>query len=211
MLEAACNKGSLLVTEWILRHWSAKIKSLLLRIIQKIMSRNNKITANDLTQFRKRTACINQALITACSNGHVKVIQLLVDETLFISEDVDRNGNTALHLVICNCSNDWTSLHAACDKNDADEIEKLLSAYKHPRGKKIRDKKFHIFLNKQNNYGRTPLHQACLVGHLGIVRILLSQFALTNIKNHWDETPYEQAIYNGNKHIQTFLEFYTMS
>ena len=174
MLEAACNKGSLSVIQWL--------------------------QYNKPAEFN---LCIDQLLITASLNGHRKVIKFLLensnDTLTLLNEFNGKCEDTILHLVIWKDSNDWTPLHAACDKGDKKEVDNIL----------VYDKSY-LLLNSQNNYGRTPLHQACLRGNSEIVDTLLVSGADTRITNDFGDTPREQAIHNGNAQNTVLLRILNM-
>ena len=49
------------------------------------------------------------------------------NDVLFLNDAYGKNKDTILHLVIWKDNNDWTPLHAACDKKkDVDELKKSI-------------------------------------------------------------------------------------
>ena len=55
-------------------------------------------------------------------------------------------------------------------------------------------------------YGKTPLHKACLMGHVDMVRMLLSEFqADTTLQDKWGDTPLHVAAYWGKEEVALTL------
>lgn len=60
-------------------------------------------------------------------------------------------------------------------------------------------------VNSRDNYGNTPLHDACYSGHMDIVIILLEGGANINSKGKFGWTPLHWASYSGNKEMALLL------
>lgn len=145
-------------------------------------------------------------LHTACQNGYVDVVNLLLDREADV-EIIDNDG--------------WTPLYTAC-VNGRLEIVKLLlnrgadftmtSHFKFtPLHAASQKGHFEILLNRGANFaiankdGWTPLHSACQNGHFEIVKLLLDRGADLTITDDYEWTPFYVACQNGHNGIVKLL------
>lgn len=104
-------------------------------------------------------------LNAAARNGHLEIVQYLVER----GANIDQNDNH-LHK---------TALLAASFERHFDIVQYLVE-----KGANV---------NAQSMNGFTPLHDAAYVGNLQIVRFLVDHGADVRIKNGHDQTPLETA------------------
>ena len=61
-------------------------------------------------------------------------------------------------------------------------------------------------VNCKGAYRRTPLHSACISGHMDMVRMLISEFqADTTLQDKWGDTPLHEAAWNGRGELALTL------
>ncbi len=60
-------------------------------------------------------------------------------------------------------------------------------------------------IEKEDNYGRTPLHHASTNGHKKIVELLIAKGADVNAKSKFENTPLNLAAFWGHKEIAELL------
>ena len=116
------------------------------------------------------------ALILAARNGHVEIVQALVDA----GADIDlqsKSGSTALMF--------------AASKGHTDVVKALLGA--------------DADLNAKNNNKNTALMVAAQNGHVGCVQVLLAAKAHSDLKNEHDQTALMVAAQNGHVGIVQIL------
>ena len=88
--------------------------------------------------------------------------------------------------------NKYPKLHRAVLCQDIDLVKSILNS--HPDDIHTRD-----------TDGDTPLHLACRLCSLDIINILITRGADTDIKNNYDETPYDHIVFDDIKdHFQHF-------
>ena len=182
ILTAACNHAHAKFVDWILRNTCV-----------------NLLIIND-----ESAICKNIPLITASLKGHKGVVKQMIEfGAPYVNQATDDFFNTVLHLTIWTNRDDLNDknfrINAFCTDGNTEGLTDVLAS--------LKNSEMEASINQQNNFGRTPLHQACILGHLNIVNILLSLMARTDIMNNYNETPYEQAIYNGNNHLLPSLNF----
>jgi ankyrin repeat protein len=102
----------------------------------------------------------------------------------------DTIRNAPLHLVMWSEEN--SDLHKAAVDGDVDKLSDLVY---------VGD------ANTLNNFGCTPLHHACMYGHVDITRLLLSVFARTDIEDDYRRTPVMMAEYSGNFEVAPYLHY----
>ena len=108
---------------------------------------------------------------------------LLIKHKKFIINIQNNNGNTVLHNAI-----KMNNLHI---------VTLLLS---HPKIGEI--------INIQNDLGNTPLHEAILKSNcdIDIIKLLLTQPIMRELRNNNNETPLDIAIKNNNTELITLLQ-----
>ena len=145
----------------------------------------------------------------ACRNGHLGIVRFLLVNKKCDLNTQDNVGNTSLHLAcnsksldiirlllekrcstnICNKKGKTTQnipvnengdclLHLACQWDDVDIVRYLITDER-------------CDLNIQNVYLNTPLHIACYLKALVIIRLLLEKRCSTEISNKIGETAYD--------------------
>ncbi|KAL7917104.1 ankyrin repeat-containing domain protein [Trichoderma austrokoningii] len=159
----------------------------------------------------------HQALHIAVQSGRIDLITLLLeqqDSKMDLSE-VDRNGNTPLHIAAsrgyngivkallhagaptkCLDMDQHTPLEAAIRARHLDTVELLQRADPTPEGNNLGNRTTTFDssrLNIHDDLGRTPLHRAVLLGHLGTVNQLLEGKADTNLPDQIGRTPLHYA------------------
>jgi ankyrin repeat protein len=132
------------------------------------------------------------SLITSCYEGHMTVVKrLLTGATSTYDVDIvtDVRCNTALYEVIW--STQETPLHKSCIRYDlATVVEEV---YKSD-------------VNMQDSDGMNAMHNACVCGHLDIVKVLLSVFADTNITSDFGIAPVAVGEYYGNPELAHYIK-----
>lgn len=126
-------------------------------------------------------------LYTACSNGYIKIVKLLLlyDPIIDITKP-DQYDKSVLH-----ADQYTTPLYIASEKGYF-EIVKLLLEHK-------------AKVNFPNLQHDTALHLACEGGHIEVVKLLLSYGALVNARNHDLCTPLHNACFHGHFDIAQLL------
>ena len=154
---------------------------------------------NSVLIYEEQLIC--KLLVAASSKGHLAVVEQLLrkDWTSSLDKAVDEYNDTILHFTIWKNDNVWNDndLFASCKNGDENEWQDILMK-KNPKFETS-------IIDQQDNDGRTFLHHACLLGHVNIVKILLSYFARTDITSYFKETPLEQALHSGNFHLTQIL------
>uniref|UniRef100_A0A3P8T6P0 BRCA1 associated RING domain 1 n=1 Tax=Amphiprion percula TaxID=161767 RepID=A0A3P8T6P0_AMPPE len=85
-----------------------------------------------------------------------------------------------------------TPLHLAAIKGDVEAVKELLEQGADP--------------NLKDNAGWTPLqHEACNLGHLAVVEVLISRGALLNTPGYENDSPLHDAVRNGHPAIVKLL------
>jgi hypothetical protein len=132
------------------------------------------------------------SLAAACYEGHMTVVKrLLTDATSMYDVNMvtDVRCNTTLHEVIW--STQETPLHKSCIRYDiATVVEEV---YKSD-------------VNMQDSDGMNAMHNACVCGHLDIVKVLLSVFADININNDFGNTPVAVCKYWDNPELAGYIQ-----
>ena len=103
-----------------------------------------------------------------CGGGSASMLRELISNFGHDSSCVDDDGNTLLHTA------------AQCGKN---EIVQMLA----------REYSDRCPIDSRNSQGQTPLHCACVGGHVSVVRILLSHKASVYIRDEKGHTPIKIA------------------
>ncbi|XP_036355694.1 E3 ubiquitin-protein ligase MIB2-like isoform X12 [Octopus sinensis] len=128
---------------------------------------NSKENNNLQVNLRNILGCI--ALHVACLFGHIKVVELLLQQNGTDVNAVQEDG--------------WTALHVACHFGHRKVVELLLQQ----NG---------IDANKVNLKGDTPLHQAVRKRHYDVVASMLVQDSVKlDIENNRKRTPLLEAMY----------------
>ena len=114
----------------------------------------------------------------ACKNGHLPVVQYLIEQQKF---DINIKG-----------FQEKTPLHYACEKDHLPIVEYLIS-----KGANI---------NAKDRGGDYVIHYACRKGLLPIVQYLIEQQNVDiDIKNKYEETPLQYACEKGHLPIIEYL------
>ncbi|KAL8800854.1 MAG: hypothetical protein Q9182_004874 [Xanthomendoza sp. 2 TL-2023] len=149
----------------------------------------------------------------ACEQGHVEVVQSLLDFNADTNIRGDNDGRNALHLaarssvpaivrlvlnqgveVNARSSDKMTPLHIACLQENVEIVQSLLD--------------FNADINLHNNKGENPLHFAARSGVPAIVRLLLNRGMEVNVRSTDGSTPLHQASRFGHiEFIQLLLDF----
>jgi ankyrin repeat protein len=132
------------------------------------------------------------SLAIACYEGHMTVVKRLLAETTsqrYVDTVTGERGNTALHEVIWHSQ--MTPLHEACHNGDTAAVVDVID---------------NSDVNMQDGVGRTAMHLACVSGRFDIVKVLLSQFADTNITNDKGRTPAAVCEFGGSPELATYLQ-----
>jgi ankyrin repeat protein len=132
------------------------------------------------------------SLAAACYEGHVAVVKrLLINVTLQCEVNAVSGvmRNTALHEVIRYTRE--TPLHVSCYRGDTAAVVDVV---------------YESDVNMQDKGGRTAMHNACVNGHLDIVKVLLSVFADTDITNDYGDTPVALCEYYGSPELAHYIQ-----
>ena len=79
-------------------------------------------------------------------------------------------------------------------EEDASKVQKLISAAAQGELERIRELGFQgVDLESSDYDGRTPLHLAAVNGHVEVVKYLVEYGVNKDVKDRWDNTPYDEA------------------
>lgn len=132
-----------------------------------------------------------------CEHGNLAQVKCLVEECNANIDMQNRNGNNELHYA---CKNGDTDIIGYLTMNAANDF--MLSYAAWDNG--YYDKKQYI--NKENNYGSTPLHHACLHNQLAAVICLIEDHnADIDIRNKRGKSPLDVACSKGHIKIIEYL------
>lgn len=150
------------------------------------------------------------ALQRAAADGHVEVVQLLLQHGCDPNKQDHLHGNTAAHEAAwkgysrCVCAlarggaslavrngAGFGALHLACQNGHNQSCREILLAGASP----------HL----QNNYGDTPLHTAARYGHAGVTRILISAQCRVSDQNKNGDTALHIAAAMGRRKLTRIL------
>lgn len=147
--------------------------------------------------------------LKATHNRFLEYALLLVTD---INESVDAHGNTALHIAAFN--GDAQKLRTILDvfgiKINAlnkNKITPLLMSIREPMGefhkKSIQEQliKHGANINLANSRGFTPLHEACLLGNMELIKLLLQNRAHVYILDKKGKVPIQYA----HKDVRLFI------
>ena len=166
----------------------------------------SQVLYRDLNQHNGR---FGSPLSAACSNGHLKTFQRLIQ----IGADINAEGGQF-----------GSALNTAVTKNQEEMVRTLvaLGASQEPRdflgrspvyiASKGGSAHFVSLLLQHggdiittNNYGYSPLNVAASCGHLEVVRLLLEKKADLTVVNSGGWTPLNSACYNGHLEVVRLL------
>jgi len=147
-------------------------------------------------------------LHNACENGDVDMVQLLLDKGASI--DVrNKNDSTPLHRAALNGHLDVVHMllnkanEVNQDRRKLKMTEEVISKHAKPHNFK---KTYEMdVVNVLDMTDCTPLHLACLKGHLEIVKALVEAGAMTNMEDRFSETPMMWARRHNKKDIEDYL------
>lgn len=155
--------------------YDARNNSMLLLACQRNLVDNVKEALKNEDIEVNCTAGMLTPLVMACSNGHVEIIELLLQ-----SKNISINQPSA---------DGWLPLSAACYQGHLQVVKVLVEQP-------------NILINEARATSSTPLGFACANGHLEIVKFLLNQpGVLVNKANNLDETPLCKACRYGHLEI----------
>ena len=184
-LRYACANGHTELASWLLTNTAVDI--------------NNK----GYTYFRAQEST---ALVAACSRGHLKTAEKLLQcELCEVNVTAGSRQETPFHLVIWCSKYNWTELHQAASDGNAELIGNIV--------KKLCDVSTQnpefsfTMINWLENSGRSALHITFLSGHYEAVRTLLSFSAKTQIKNDDGDSFVDIAKTWGNQELIILLDF----
>jgi ankyrin repeat protein len=134
---------------------------------------------------------LSGTLIKTCFRGQWNVATWLAVNAEIDINQTDSNGNTLLHGAVGFCKDKGhTRLHKACQMGDVAEVWRLSDDD----------------VNAQNNYGDTPLHEACRHGYRDIVEMLVRNGCDLSIRNDNGRTPAQHALWLNHGELLTLLE-----
>eukprot|EP00744_Colponema_vietnamica_P023021 GILI01033188.1.p1 GENE.GILI01033188.1~~GILI01033188.1.p1 ORF type:complete len:284 (+),score=57.02 GILI01033188.1:47-898(+) len=116
---------------------------------------------------RKASKAGHTPLHLAAANGHIKVMELLMEEGA--SPTATAEGNYSR-----------TPLHMAASNNQAEAVKLLIS-----RG---------VTVDAKDSRGETALHEAARSGAIESIIALMASHAKTDVNNHDGHTPWDLAI-----------------
>ncbi|XP_053610376.1 uncharacterized protein dgo [Plodia interpunctella] len=150
------------------------------------------------------------ALQRAAADGHVEVVQLLLQHGADPNKQDHVHGNTATHeaawkgysrcvavlaaggaALQAKNAGGFTPLHLACQNGHNQSCRELLLAGASP--------------DDQNNYGDTSLHTAARYGHAGVTRILISAQCRVSDQNKNGDTALHIAAAMGRRKLTRIL------
>ncbi|CAG9317809.1 unnamed protein product [Blepharisma stoltei] len=138
----------------------------------------------DLEDFYKQKRKMNNSLWEAVERNDINRCKELLDRELY-GDMVAQTNTKGL--------NDWTALHLAAADGFKDAIEVLIF-----HGERTN-------VDSRTSMQRTPLHLACLHGHLPVVKILVREGADINAIDNELSTPLHYAAKHGHELIVKWL------
>ncbi len=145
----------------------------------------------------------NTALHNACSNGHLKIVEYLIDKGASLKAK-NKDGKTPLELAV---QKGYTDIVQTIEQIQSDLNEKLLSAVKNGDLNKVEDLISQgTSLEVKDSNGNTLLHYASQKDHLEVVEYLIKKGASLKAKNKDGETPLELAVQKNYIGIIEFLK-----
>ena len=151
-----------------------------------IEEKNNKIKEESDSKLEQ---IINQAIEFIILD---KVVQF--NEYIFINDFIQENMS-----VLTNKENGWNALHYSCFYGREKMTQNLIKLYNPSKE----------LINGITKEGYTPLHLACIKGHINIIKILLFLKDIdVNIKSEIEGTPLHIACEKNNMQIVSILVSY---
>ena len=151
-----------------------------------IGEKNNKIEEESDSKLEQ---IINQAIEFIILD---KVVQF--NEYIFINDFIQENMS-----VLTNKENGWNALHYSCFYGREKMTQNLIKLYNPSKE----------LINGITKEGYTPLHLACIKGHINIIKILLFLKDIdANIKSEKEGTPLHIACEKNNMQIVSILVSY---
>ena len=203
-LVQSCKEGHIELVRWFVEHTAADVNYALTwtsltaacefgheEVVKFLLS----LSDIEVNQCDSNFGAGISPLLMACYHDRKSVAMCLLRDARN-NLDVnffDRNGNTPLHYVVWRCENDGiTQLHKACLTENLIYVQTIKSNLLAP------------IINAQNNAGNTALHLASNLGHVDIVKILMSEGADETITNDDRMTPAQVAA--RNNHVSWLCE-----
>jgi hypothetical protein len=196
-----CKREHWKIIRWLMENTKLKYNPLVLRRALVEACKYNKLEeVRWMVQYRQLARdkeTINEGIRNACENGHVAVMKCLLEHTNVDVYDTEVR-NTLLHDVI-RLNNGFfeSEFHDACIMGDVTEMYRLVC-------------KCGASVNEQDNYGNTPLHDACLWNpsrkRTDIIETLMMLGADVNITNDDKQTPAQVAIYRKHEELLPLLD-----
>jgi ankyrin repeat protein len=116
------------------------------------------IPTNLVDEIMKNKSCVTTGFIDACLNGHLRVVEWLVNK----GHDINCRGFSGM-----------TALMSSCHAGLLDVVTQLLQ--------------FGCDINLQDDYGNTALIYGCMANNAEIVERVLSKGANVHIKNKFED------------------------
>ena len=152
------------------------------KVIAKVLNLENKQA--ELDNFYKEKRKMNSMLWEAVERNDINLCKELLDREIYNDLVAQTNAKGL---------NDWTALHIASSEGFKDACEILLFQ---GEGTDI---------DARTSMKRTPLHLACLHGHLPIVKVLIREGADINTVDIENNTSLHYACINGHISIVKWL------
>lgn len=133
-----------------------------------------------ITSYRDKTGGAT-AIMRAVDEGHIGLVEYLLEQRAFRLGEIDNQGRGLLA--------------AAAVNGQSEMAERLIVKYREAG----------IEVDKIDNKGRTPLHDACRAGSLPIVGLLIDEKANPLIEDHAHRNCLQVAWQNGHDHIVDYF------
>jgi ankyrin repeat protein len=157
--------------------------------MDKFINNNNKSNNKSYSSIVDNDQKSSSSYTTVCSNfnnndennNKEKLTAQQQHDKFDDQDDFDTNNNDQVS----------TELHYLVFHNKINDLQRYID-----QNKKNLDK-----LSIQDRHGNTPLHLACMLGHIDIVRRLIHANSKVKIRNKQMWTPLNEAISYGNREL----------
>ena len=166
------------------------------------------VTDNSSEILNYRSPGWRSALLIAAQNGHVNIVQYLIDDCEMDINDTDEDGCSSLHFAAHDGYTDVINelfQHQELKKNYADKNGRLPIHYAAQNG---HFKAVELLVINGQDYkagdkkGSTPLHLAAYCGHLSILNYLMKQEGVVaDVLNIHGRTPFHCACQEGSMQV----------